>query len=85
MRLISAVLGVSLRALRLRCHLTQRTVKHAEDAEKIDQLRPPVVSSLVVKNSNGFECHKPVFDHFVERWKKVFDLFRTVNYLDDHR
>ena len=38
-RIFSAVLCVSLRPLRLSCRLTQRTLRYAEDAEKIDQFK----------------------------------------------
>ena len=39
LKILSAVLGVPLRPLRLSCVSTQRTLRYAEEAEKTEQLR----------------------------------------------
>ena len=46
LKIFSAVLGVSLRALRLSCDLTQRALTYAEDAEKLDQLNTPFIAKF---------------------------------------
>jgi len=57
LQIFSAVLCVSLRPLRLSCRLTQRTLRYAEDAEKIDQFKtlPGPVNSIVDGNNEVYD------------------------------
>ena len=61
---LSAALGVSLRPLRLSCHLTQRTLRYAEDAEKSSVYAVAVAIKYKVPATGAFE----LISHFMTFW-----------------
>ena len=64
LRIFSAALGVSLRPLRLSCHLTQRTLRYAEDAEKSSVYAVAVAIKYKVPATGAFE----LISHFMTFW-----------------